>query len=54
MPIILQELHGRVIGGHFSYDIIVKKILDANYWWPTMNQIEMFRNIIKLVINVKE
>ncbi len=34
----LQELHGGVTGGHFFFDIIVRKILDASYWWPTMNQ----------------
>jgi hypothetical protein len=31
-------LHGRVVGGHFSSDIIVRKILDARYWWPMMNR----------------
>jgi len=25
-------LHGGVIGGHLSFDIIVKKILDVGYW----------------------
>jgi hypothetical protein len=35
---ILQELHGRVAKGHFYFDIIMRKILDAGYWWPTMNQ----------------
>ncbi len=34
---ILQELHGGVARRHFSFDIIVQKILDAGYWWPTMN-----------------
>jgi hypothetical protein len=38
VSIILQELHGGVIGGHFSFDIIVRKILDVGYWWPMMNQ----------------
>jgi hypothetical protein len=23
---------------HFSSDIIMRKILDVGYWWPTMNQ----------------
>ncbi len=35
---ILQELHGRVAGRYFSFDIIVRKILDVGYQWPTMNQ----------------
>jgi hypothetical protein len=46
---ILQELHGGVARRHFSFDIIMRKILDAGYWWPTMN-----RDITELVINVKE
>jgi hypothetical protein len=33
----LQELHGKVAGGHFSFDITMKKIMDANYWWLTTN-----------------
>jgi len=37
MPTILQELHNGVGGKHFSLSIIVRKILDASYWWPTMN-----------------
>jgi hypothetical protein len=28
---VLQELHGRVAGRHFSSNIIMKKILDAGY-----------------------
>jgi hypothetical protein len=31
VPTILQELHGGVTGGYFSFDIIVKKILDVGY-----------------------
>ncbi len=34
---ILQELPGGITKGHFSSDIIVRKILDVGYWWPTMN-----------------
>jgi hypothetical protein len=26
------------VGRHFSFDIIVRKILDAGYWWLTMNR----------------
>jgi hypothetical protein len=37
VPTILQELHNGVGGGNFSLDITMKKILDASYWWPTMN-----------------
>ena len=33
---ILQELHKGNAGGHFSQDIIVRKVLDARYWWPTL------------------
>ena len=33
---ILQELHKGNAGGYFSQDIIVRKVLDARYWWPTL------------------
>jgi hypothetical protein len=33
----LQELHGGIAGGHLSSDIIVKRTLDADYWWLMMN-----------------
>jgi hypothetical protein len=35
---ILQELHSGVGGGHFFSDITMRKILNADYWWPTMNR----------------
>jgi len=38
VPTNLQELHGGVGRGHFSFNIIVRKILDAGYWWLTMNR----------------
>jgi len=38
VPTILQELHGGIGGGHFSSNITMKKILDDDYWWPTMNK----------------
>jgi len=38
MPIVLQKLHGGVTRGHLSSNIIVRKILDASYWWPMINQ----------------
>ncbi len=38
VPTILQELHGGVAGGHFSFDITMRKILDASYWWLMMNR----------------
>jgi hypothetical protein len=31
VPIILHELHNGIEGGHFSLDIIVRKILDVGY-----------------------
>ncbi len=34
--ISLKELCGGVVGGHYAIDIIVKKILDARYWWPIL------------------
>jgi hypothetical protein len=38
VPTILQKLNNGIGGGHFSSNIIVRKILDADYWWPTMNR----------------
>ncbi len=38
IPIVLQKMHEGVNGGHFSSDIIVCKILDVKYWWPTMHK----------------
>jgi hypothetical protein len=31
-------MHHRVGGEHFFTNIIAKKILDANYWWPTLQK----------------
>ncbi len=38
IPIVLQEMHEGVNGGHFSSNTIVHKILDAKYWWSTMHK----------------
>jgi hypothetical protein len=38
MPTILQKLHATVLKGHSSSNITLRKILEASYWWPTMNQ----------------
>jgi len=38
VPTILQELHNGVGGGHFSSNITMRKILDVDYWCPTMNK----------------
>jgi len=35
---ILQKLHGGIQWGHFSSNIIMQKIMDVGYWWPTMNR----------------
>ncbi len=41
--IVLKELHEGVVGGHFAIDINAKKIIDANYWWPTiLKDIDVF------------
>jgi hypothetical protein len=34
--IVLKELHEGMARRHFATSIIVKKILDARYWWPTL------------------
>jgi hypothetical protein len=31
-------MHNGVAGGHFSYEIIARKILDAGYWWPALHK----------------
>jgi hypothetical protein len=31
MPIVLQELHSGIRGGHFPSNIIMRKILEVNY-----------------------
>jgi hypothetical protein len=38
VPTILQELHNGVGGRHFFSNIVVGKIFDAGYWWPTINK----------------
>ena len=35
---IIQEAHSGEAGGHFSVDIIVKKILQSGLWWPSINK----------------
>ncbi len=32
----MKELHEGPLGGHFTTEIIKKKILDARCWWPTL------------------
>ena len=33
---IQKELHKSNAGGNFSQNIIVRKVLDAGYWWPML------------------
>lgn len=35
---IIQEEHSGAIGGHFSVDITIKKILQSSMWWPSTNK----------------
>ncbi len=37
-PIILQEMHKGVNGGHFSSKITICKILDTKCQWPTVHK----------------
>ncbi len=37
VPTILQKLHGRVIGRHFSSNVTMTQILDVYYWWLMMD-----------------
>jgi hypothetical protein len=31
-------MHEGVDGGHFRFEITVRKVLDAKYWWSTMHE----------------
>ncbi len=31
----ITRINSGVRGGHFSLDITTRKIIHANYWWPT-------------------
>jgi len=41
ISMVLQEMHERVSGGHLSFKTTIRKILDAKYWWPTMQKCVM-------------
>jgi hypothetical protein len=65
---MLHEMHEGFGGGHFSFEITIHKIVDANYWWPTMHKYAfqycqacdnyqqtknlIYSNITKLVISL--
>lgn len=38
IPIVLQEMHQVMGGGHFFVDINIKKIVDAKYQWPALQK----------------
>jgi hypothetical protein len=42
---MLLKLH-EGFGGHFATDIIIKKIFDERYWWPTLihDAVEFYRS----------
>ncbi len=48
----MKELHEGPLGGHFTIEIMQRKILDAGYWWPT--SVGMCMIIVNLVMHVKE
>ena len=37
-PLVMNEAHARELGGHFSIDIIVTKMLNYSLWWETMHK----------------
>ena len=47
----MAEAHEGIVGGHFSANITLHKILTALYWWPTMK--EMFNLIAPNATSVK-
>ena len=36
-PMILNESHVGVIGGHYAGKYIVRKIIQEGFWWPTLH-----------------
>ena len=36
-PMILNEAHVGVVGGHYARKETVRKILQARLWWPTLH-----------------
>jgi hypothetical protein len=36
--IVMRELHCGTAGGYFCHEITSQKILDAGYWWPTIQK----------------
>lgn len=38
IPMVLQEVHEQVSGGHLSSETTICKILDAKYWSPMMQK----------------
>ncbi|MCO5593655.1 hypothetical protein L7F22_047671 [Adiantum nelumboides] len=37
IPLILKSLHEEACGGHFAHDLTARKILHADYVWPTLH-----------------
>ena len=37
LPMILNESHASVVGGHYAGKDTLQKILQAGLWWPTMD-----------------
>ena len=35
---IIQEAHSGAVGGHFSVDKTIKKILQVGLWWPSIEK----------------
>ena len=35
---IIQEAHSGAVGGHFSVETTIKKILQAGLWWPSITK----------------
>ena len=37
-PLILDESHEGIVGGHYAGKTIVQKVLRASLWWPTLHK----------------
>jgi len=35
---VLEEVHGGICGDHMGHKLLVRRIMRAGYFWPTMQQ----------------
>jgi hypothetical protein len=37
-PLIIEEAHGGIVGGHYAGKSTTHKVLRAGLWWPTLHK----------------